>query len=71
MNMTVLHHNVQVLELPDAAVRERVLRIARVRRALIMALDETHWLVHAREVRQVMQACQRAGVVVKVQTYGE
>jgi len=69
--MTVLHHNVQILELADAGVRERVLRIAQVRRALIMALDETHWLVHAREARKLVEACKRAGVTVKVHTYGE
>jgi len=69
--MTVFHHNVQILELAEAAVRARVLRIAQVRRAVVMALDETHWLVQAREVRRVVQACTRAGIAVKVQTYGE
>lgn len=69
--MTVFHHNVQILELPDAAVRERVLRVAQVRQALVTALDETHWLVHTREARALLQACARAGVAVKVQNYGE
>lgn len=69
--MTVFHHNVQILELPDAAARERVLRIAKVRQALIAALDETHWLVHTREARALLQTCARARVAVTVHNYGE
>lgn len=69
--MTVFHHNVQILELADTALRDRLLRIAQLRRALILELDATHLLIDSRDVRSVLRACERAGIRVRVTTYGK
>ncbi len=69
--MPVLHHNVQILDVPDAAARVRLHHLAHVRRALIVQLDERHWLLHAREVPQVLKLCARAGITVTVHSHGQ
>ncbi|MCX7847243.1 MAG: hypothetical protein N2595_04350 [bacterium] len=69
--MIVFHHHAQVLEVPDAKTRARLWRLQCIRRAVILQLDDSRWLVHARDVRQVLHACARAGVTVRIHTYGE
>jgi hypothetical protein len=69
--MPILHYRVQVLEVNDPHVRMTLQRSKSMRRAVLLELDPMHWLVDGRHSGDVEKACAKAGVAVKVKTYGE
>ncbi len=69
--MAVLHHRIHILEVPDAAMRVHLKRSHTLRRAVIMELDEAHWLVSGRGIGEVERVCAKAGITLSVKTHGD
>ena len=69
--MPVLHHRIHILEVPDAAQRVHLKHSRAVRRAVIMELDEAHWLINGRSIGDVERACAKAGMTLSVKTHGD
>jgi hypothetical protein len=60
-----------VLEVSDPTVRLTLEQSKQFQRAILLELDPTRWLVDARHVNDLEKACAKAGVAVKIRTYGE
>lgn len=69
--MAILHHRIHILEVPDAAVRVHLKHSRIVRRAVLMELDATHWLINSRQVADIERVCARAGIALTVKTHGD
>jgi len=69
--MPVLHHRVHVLEVADTAAKMQLMQSPAVQRALVMELDETHWLISGRHIVSIEKACAKAGITMTIQTHGE
>ena len=67
--MTTLHHRIHLLEVADP--HSRALQSKTLQQALLLRLDETHWVVDDRWLAQVEQAFAKAGVQLTVVTHGE
>ena len=69
--MAVLHHRIHILEVPDAAMRVHLKQSRAMRRAVIMELDEAHWLINGRCIGEVERLCAKAGITLSVKTHGD
>ena len=69
--MAVLHHRIHILAVPDAATRMHLKHSRALRRAIIMQLDESHWLVNGRSIGDVERICTKAGISLVVKTHGD
>jgi hypothetical protein len=69
--MTILHHRVHIIAVDDPLMRKRLKQVPAMRRALVMELDETHWLIDGQELSAVESACAKAGITMHVVTHAE
>jgi hypothetical protein len=69
--MPILHYRVHILEVKDPTVGMVLRRSKPMQRALLLELDAAHWLIDGRHLNDVEKACAKAGVAVKIHTYGE
>ncbi|NLF38980.1 hypothetical protein GX586_06005 [bacterium] len=69
--MTVLHHRIHVLQVGDERVRRQLLATAAFRRAVLVRLDETHWVIEDRFLTAVEKLMGKAGIRLSVVSHGE
>ncbi len=55
----------------DTAAKMQLMQSPAVQRALVMELDETHWLISGRHIVSIEKACAKAGITMTVRTHGE
>lgn len=69
--MAVLHYRVHILTVPNATHRLELQRSPALRRALLMEIDDHHWLVDSKYVKHIEKACAKAGITLTEQTHGD
>lgn len=69
--MAVLHYRVHILEIENATHRLELIQSQAMRRALLMEIDDQHWLVDSKYIKHIEKACAKAGITLTEQTHGD
>ena len=63
--MPVLHHKVNILKITDKDVHLQLEHSVKVQKAVIMKLDETHWLIDNAMIKDIEKECHKAAIPLK------
>lgn len=68
--MPVLHYRVHILTVENPTHRLELLQSQALRRALLMEIDEQHWLIDSKYIKHIERACAKAGITLTEQSHG-
>ena len=63
--MPVLHHKVNILKITDSEIRRQLEHSTKVQKAVIMKLDENHWLIDNLMIKDVENVCRKFAISLK------
>ncbi len=63
--MPVLHHKVNILKITDNEIRLQLEHSTKVQKAVIMKLDENHWLIDNAMIKDIENVCQKFAISLK------
>jgi|GEM_PF-2273657 len=63
--MPVLHHKVNILKITDKGTRLQLEHSAKVQKAVIMKLDDNHWLIDNSMIDVIEKECQKGSASLK------
>ena len=63
--MPVLHHKVNILKITDDQIRRQLEHSTKVQKAVIMKLDENHWLIDNSMIKDIENVCHKAAISLK------
>ena len=69
--MPVLHNGIHILEIPDSTMREQLMQSPVIQQAVIMEMDNTHWLIDGQYISNVEKLLAKSGISFKVNTHDE
>ena len=69
--MPVLHHGIHILEIPDSTMREQLMQSPVIQQAVIMEMDNSHWLIDGQYIYNVEKLLAKSGISFKVKTHDE
>ncbi len=65
ITMTVLHHKVNILKITDNEIRKQLEHSTKIQKAVIMKLDENHWLVDNSMIKDIENVCHKFAISLK------
>jgi len=65
IDMPVLHHKVNVLKITDKGILLQLEHSSKIQKAVIMKLDENHWLIDNSMVGEIEKECHKADISLK------
>ncbi len=63
--MPVLHHKVNILKITDKEALLQLEHSSKIQKAVIMKLDENHWLIDNSMIERIEKECQKADISLK------
>jgi len=65
ITMAVLHHKINILKITDSEIRRQLEHSTKVQKAVIMKLDENHWLIDSSMIKDIENVCHKFAISLK------